>query len=39
VRVIAVGKLVLIAYHLDGSVVRIDRILYGGRNVAAAFPD
>jgi len=37
-RIISIGKRVLVAFHLDGGVVRIDRVLYGGRDLGAAFP-
>ncbi len=38
-RVISIGRRVLVAFHLNQGVVKIDRVLYGGRDLAAAFPD
>lgn len=37
-RIISIGKRVLVAFRLDESVVTIDRVLYGGQDLAAAFP-
>jgi toxin ParE1/3/4 len=36
-RVTSMARRVTIAYHLAGEVVTIDRILYGGRDLGAAF--
>ena len=38
-RVTGFGKRVAIAFHLSGDAVFIDRILYGGRDLAAALGD
>lgn len=38
IRVIGFERRVSIAFHVDSPFVVIDRIFYGGRDIAAAFP-
>lgn len=38
-RVTSMARRVTIAYHIAGEAVTIDRILYGGRDLGAAFAD
>lgn len=38
-RIIPVNKRIVLLFHILGDIVFIDRILYGGRDIGAAFRD
>ena len=38
-RVTSIARRVVIAYHVASGTVTIDRVLYGGRDLATAFAD